>query len=82
MRLMSQSRAHTCEFFDAHDFFYSQLHVVFGVFNSHFSVDVDVSVTVHNSPQCCALCSDEWFNILDHASTTFQLKIKEAISIQ
>ena len=37
---------------------------------------------LHNSPQCRALCSDECFNILDHASTTFQLKIKEAIHIQ
>ncbi|CAH3117836.1 unnamed protein product, partial [Pocillopora meandrina] len=37
---------------------------------------------LHNSPQCRALCSDECFNILDHVSTTFQLKIKEAIHIQ
>ena len=33
---------------------------------------------LHNSPQCRTLCSDECFNILDHASTNFQLKIKEA----
>ena len=33
---------------------------------------------LHNSPQCGTLCSDECFNILDHASTKFQLKIKEA----
>ena len=37
---------------------------------------------LHNSPQCRTLCSDECFNILDHASTNFQLKIKEAIHIQ
>ena len=37
---------------------------------------------LHNSPQCRTLCSDKRFNILDHASTTFQLKIKEAIHIQ
>ena len=28
-----------------------------------------------------ALCSDECFSILDHASTILQLKIKEAIHI-
>ena len=33
---------------------------------------------LHNSPQCRTLCSEECFNISDHASTTFQLKIKEA----
>ena len=33
---------------------------------------------LHNSPQCRTLCSDDCFNILDHASTNFQLKIKEA----
>ena len=37
---------------------------------------------LHNSPQCCTPCSDECFSISDHASTTFQLKIKEAIHIQ
>ena len=31
---------------------------------------------LHNSPQCRTLCSDEYFNILDHASTTFNLKSK------
>ena len=35
-----------------------------------------------NSPQCRTFCSDECFNILDHASTTFQPKIKEAIHIK
>ena len=37
---------------------------------------------LHNSPQCRTLCSDECFSILDHAPTTIQLKIKEAIHIQ
>ena len=32
---------------------------------------------LHNSPQCRTLCSDECCNTLDHAATTFQLKIKE-----
>ena len=35
-----------------------------------------------NSQQCRTLCSDECFSILDHASTTLELKIKEAIYIQ
>ena len=33
------------------------------------------------SQQCRTLCSDECFSILDHASTTLQLKIKEAIHV-
>ena len=37
---------------------------------------------LQNSRQCRTLCSDECFSILDHASTTLQLKIKEAIRIQ
>ena len=32
---------------------------------------------LHNSTQCRILCSDKCFSILDHASTTFQLKIEE-----
>ena len=35
-----------------------------------------------NSPKCRTLCSDECFSILDHASTAFQVKIKEVIHIQ
>ena len=35
-----------------------------------------------NSQQCRTSCSNDCFSILDHASTTFQLKIKEAIHIQ
>ena len=34
---------------------------------------------LHNSPQCRTLCCDESCNTLDHAATTFQLKIKEKI---
>ena len=37
---------------------------------------------LHNSPQCYTLYSDECFIILDHISTTFQLKINKAIHIQ
>ena len=37
---------------------------------------------IHNSPQCRTICSDGCFSMWDHASTTFQLKIKEAIHIQ
>ena len=37
---------------------------------------------LQNSQHCLTVCSDECFNILDHASTTLQLKIKEAIHIQ
>ena len=35
-----------------------------------------------NSAHCRALCSADNFHDLDHASTGFQLKIKEAIHIQ
>ena len=35
-----------------------------------------------DSPHCRALCSEDNFHVLDHASTGFQLKIKEAIHIQ
>ena len=35
-----------------------------------------------DSPHCRALCSTDNFHVLDHASTSFQLKIKEAIHIQ
>ena len=41
-----------------------------------------IFICQHHSPQCRTLCSEECFNILDHASTTFQRKIKEAIHIQ
>ena len=37
---------------------------------------------LQNSEHCRTLCSDDCFSILHHASTTFQLKIKEAIHIQ
>ena len=38
---------------------------------------------LHNSPQCRTLCSDECScGIFGHASTTVQLKIKEAIHMQ
>ena len=37
---------------------------------------------LQNSEHCRTSCSSDCFSILDHASTTFQLKIKEAIHIQ
>ena len=37
---------------------------------------------LQNSDHCRTLCSNDCFSILDHASTTFQLKIKEAIHLQ
>ena len=37
---------------------------------------------LQNSEHCRALCSADCFHILDHAPTSFQLKIKEAIHIQ
>ena len=37
---------------------------------------------LQNSEHCRALCSVDCFHILDHASTSFQLKIKEAFHIQ
>ena len=36
-----------CDFFDVHDFFYLQLHVIFCAFYSRFSVNVYASSTVH-----------------------------------
>ena len=36
---------------------------------------------LQNSEHCRALRSADCFHVLDHASTTFQLKIKEAIRI-
>ena len=37
---------------------------------------------LQNSKRCRASCSVDCFHILDHAPTSFQLKIKEAIHIQ
>ena len=66
---------HCCNNIDIKlDFSSFQIDNMFGV--------KDPSKHLHNSPQCPTLCSDECFYILDHASTTFQLKIKEAIHIQ
>ena len=45
-------------------------------YNSH------IVRNLHNSLQCRTLCTDECLNILDHASTTSQLKIKDAIHNQ
>ena len=37
---------------------------------------------LQNSEHCRALCLVDCFHILDHASTGFQLKIKEAFHVQ
>ena len=54
----------------------------------HFSTRVHehlvsdkASPIFHNSEHCRALRAVDCFHILDHASTSFQLKIKEAIHI-
>ena len=43
---------------------------------------VDLKKRIENSKHCHDLCSVDCFHILDHASTTFQLKIKEAFHIR
>lgn len=49
----------------------------------HLVIDRASHIYKHlqNSEHCRALCSVECFHILDHASTGFQLKIKEAFHI-
>ena len=37
---------------------------------------------LQNSEHCRTLCSQDCFHILDHTSTSFQLKIKEAVDIK
>ena len=50
----------------------------------HLVIDKALHIFKHlqNSEHCRALCSVDCFHILDHASTGFQLKIKEAFHIQ
>ena len=50
----------------------------------HLAVDRASHIFKHlqNSERCRSLCSIDCFHILDHAATSFQLKIKEAIHIQ
>ena len=49
MRLMSQSRARTCDFLTRTIFFYSQLHAIFCAFISRFSGNVYARGTVCGS---------------------------------
>jgi len=51
---------------------------------AHLAVDKASHIFKHlqNSERCRSLCSIDCFHILDHATTSFQLKIKEAIHIQ
>ena len=50
----------------------------------HLAIDRVSHIFKHlqNSEHCRALCSADCFHVLDHASTSSQLKIKEAIHIQ
>ena len=50
----------------------------------HLAIDRASHIFKHpqNSEHCRALCSADCFDVLDHACTSFQLKIKEAIHIQ
>ena len=50
----------------------------------HLAVDKPSHIFKHlqNSERCRSLCSIDCFHILDHATTSFQLKIKEGIHIQ
>ena len=51
----------------------------FGYMREHLVSDRNsrIFIHLHHSTQCRILCSDKCFSILDHASTTFQLKIEE-----
>ena len=80
-------RLRTCE---VHKFLYVCCNVCYvGETSRHLSTRVREHLvsdrTSHslrhlpNSQQYYTLCSDECFSILDHASTTLPLKIKEAI---
>ena len=50
-------------------------HFLFRVFNSRHDVHL------RGSENCRSLCSEDCFKILDSATTSFQLKIKEAMHI-
>ena len=66
--------------------------VMFGETCRHFATCVREHLTtdrashafkhLESSPQCRSLCSFDSFKILDNASASFQLKIKEAIYIK
>ena len=49
----------------------------------HFTSDKNSHIFQHinGSKACRSLCSEDCFSILDTASTSFQLKIKEALHI-
>ena len=46
-----------------------------------YSTVVYIFKHLQNSEHCRTLCSQDCFHILDHTSTSFQLKIKEALHI-
>ena len=59
--------------------------------NRHFATRIRVHLSsykhshifkhLRSSENCCSLCSEDCFKILDSASTSFLLKIKEAMHI-
>ena len=44
--------------------------------------EITVRIFTHDKPYIRTLCVPSCFHVLDHASTSFQLKIKEAFHIQ
>ena len=54
------------------------------IIREHLASDRASHILKHlqDSEHCRALCSADSFHVLDHTSTGFQLKIKEAIQIQ
>ena len=69
-------------------FAYAGCNACVGETTRHFSTRVCEHLVIShfkhlaNSEHCRALCSVDCFHILDHAPTTFQLKIKEEFHIQ
>ena len=55
-----------------------------GLVREHLASDRASQIFKHlqNSGHCRTLCFADSFHILDHSSTGFQLKIKEAIHVQ
>ena len=52
------------------------------LFREHLVTGTHIFKHPQDSAHCRTLCSADNFHVLDHASTSFQLKIKEAIHIQ
>ena len=50
--------------------------------NTSKQIKAHIGTHLWNSERCQALSSRDCFYVIDQASTTFQLKIKEALHIQ